>query len=115
MKYVFLIIGLLLTLGAVMNTSLFYVGIGIMLLSMIFMTKKENSITKITERKSLIERLDSIKLNVPDKAVTNIVEDAVAVTAKIAKGAKADVSAKSIVAGTLNVMDGMTSVFENKK
>ena len=112
MRYLFLIIGLLLTLGAMVNSNIFYLGLIVMALSFVFSNNSEKSISKITERRSLLDRLDKVKLEVPDNAISTIVEDAMAVTAKMAKGAKADVSTKSIVAGTLGVMDGVGTVFK---
>lgn len=112
MKYVFLIIGLLLTLGAIVNTSLFYLGLVLVAISFVFSSTNEKSITKIEDRKSLIDRLDSIKINVPDNALSSIVEDAAAVTAKIAKGQEAKVGSKEVVAGTLNTINGLTKVFK---
>lgn len=112
MNYLFLIVGLLLTVGAMANTSLFYIGLVVMALSFVFTTRKENSVTKIEERRSLIDRLDKIKFDVPDDALSSIVQDAAAVTAKITQGAKPDLSAKSLVKGTLNVMDGVGKVLK---
>jgi len=114
MKYLFLIIGLLLTLGAMVNSNLFYLGLIVMVLSFVFSSNSQKSITKIEERRSILDRLDKVKLDVPDNAISSIVEDAMAVTAKISNGAKADVSAKSIAAGTLGVMDGVGTVLKNK-
>jgi len=112
MNYLFLIVGLLLTVGAIANSSLFYIGLVVMALSFVFTTRKENSVIKLEERRSLIDRLDKIKFDVPDNALSSIVEDAAAVTAKIAQGAKADVSTKTIVKGTLNVMDSVGKVLK---
>lgn len=112
MRYVFLIIGLLLTLGAMVNTSLFYAGLVIMALSFVFSSNNEKSITKIEQRKSLFDKLDAIKISVPDDAISSIVQDAVAVTTKIAKGGEANLGSKEIVKGTLNTIDGMSKVFK---
>ena len=112
MNYIFLIVGLLLTVGAMANTSLFYIGLVVVALSFIFTTKKEHSVTNIEKRRSLIEKLDSIKFDVSDDAITNAISDAAAVTAKITQGAKPDLSAKNLVKGTLNVMDSVGKVLK---
>jgi len=114
MRYVFLFIGLVLTLGAMANSSLLYVGLVFMLLSFVFTTQNESSISKIEERKSLIDKLDKVNLNVPDNALSSIVSDIMTVTAKMQKGAKAELSAKNLANGTINVLNGVESVFKNK-
>ncbi len=113
MRYIFLIVGLLLVVGAMASPNLFYLGLVFMFLSFIFSTHKNDSITKIEDKRSLSERLDKFNINVPDKSLSNLVEDAMAVTAKITKGEKPDVSAKNIVKGTVKTIDGFTSVFKN--
>ena len=114
MKYLFLVIGVVLTLGAMVNSSLFYLGLVVMGLSFVFTTTSEKSVAKIEERKSLIDRLDKINFNMPDNALSNIVGDVMAVTAKMSKGEKADLSAKNLVAGTVSTINSVTGVLKNK-
>ncbi len=113
-KFVFFIIGLVVMLGAMSNPSLLYVGLVIMALSFLFSTNSEKSITKIEDRVSIIDKLDKVSLNVSDNALSHLVEDAMAVTAKITKGAKADVSAKNVAVGTIKMVDNVGSVFKGK-
>lgn len=101
-------------LGAMSNPSLLYVGLAIMALSFLFSINNEKSITKIEDRVSIIDKLDKVSLNVSDNALSHLVEDAMAVTAKITKGAKADVSAKNVAVGTIKMVDNVGSVFKNK-
>lgn len=115
MKFVFLIVGLVLIVGAMANTSLLYIGIGVLLLSAMFTNHSEKSIAKIEEKKEgLLEKLDKLNVTVPDKAINNIVEDMMFVTASIAKGKQPTVNAKRILDATVDSVQGNV-IFDRDK
>lgn len=116
MKVIFLIIGLFLTLGAMANTSLFYLGLIFMVMSFVFSTNKENSVAKLEKRRKLLGKLDDIAtVPMSDKAVSNKINDAMGIVAKMGKGAKADLSAKSLVSGTFDVVEDVGTVLKSNK
>jgi len=113
MKYIFLILGLLLTLGAMANTSLFYFGLVLMAMSFMFSTNKEHSVTKLEKRKKLLDKLDDIAtVPISDKAISNKVNDAMAIVAKIGKGAKPDLSGKALASGTMKIADDVSNILK---
>ncbi len=115
MKFLFLIVGLVLIVGAMANTSLLYIGVGILLLSAIFSNNSEKSISKIADKKEgLFEKLDKLNVVVPDKAINNMVEDMMFVTASIAKGKKPTVNAKRILDATVDSVQGNV-IFDRDK
>ncbi len=98
------------------NTSLLYIGIGVLLLSTMFTNHSEKSIAKIEDKKEgLLEKLDKLNVTVPDKAITSLVDDAMFVTASIAKGKKPTVNTTRILDATVDSVQGNIIFDRNKE
>lgn len=107
MRYLFFIIGLLLVVGAMANASLLYVGLIVLFLSAVFSQNSQKSVADIENKKEdLFDKLDKMNIALPDKAITNLMDDAAFVTANVVKGTKPDITVNKMVDATVNLVNG---------
>lgn len=116
MNYIILIIGVIVTGLGALSIDLLIIGLALIFISL-FMPSKSKHSPKNTEEKpkktSIIDKLDKVKFEpLHEDALSNAISDTVAVTAKLANGHDADVSTKTIVKGTLGVVDGVTKIIK---
>jgi hypothetical protein len=110
MNYIALVIGIVLAILGVVSLDLLIVGIGIIIISFFLPAFKFREKDK-SKKTSIVQKLDQVKFeSLHEDALSNAISDTVAVTAKIAQGKQPEVNTKTIVKGTLNVVEGVNKI-----
>jgi len=112
MNYIVFIIGIITSIFGLLSIDLLIIGVAVVIISL-FMPSPKPKEQKTEKKTSIVEKLDKVKFEpFHEDALSNAISDTVAVAAKVANGANADVSTKTIVKGTLGVVDGVNKLIK---